>query len=104
MPITECELCGNRANWRWEEAFDKFGFNDGDGDVRTKDVFNVLQEAGYTPTETRWGWHNTVITSIKTPEGKDLIDRHLPRFGYDCPRTYLPEAIIELLDEKLPEE
>lgn len=35
MPLIECDSCGGDLYWRWEEAFDKFGFNDGDGQVKT---------------------------------------------------------------------
>ncbi len=33
MPITECQNCGGSLHWHWEEAFAKFGFGDGDGQV-----------------------------------------------------------------------
>ena len=36
--------------WSWEEAFDKFGFEDGDGLVMTDVVAAVLQDAGYSVT------------------------------------------------------
>ena len=35
---TSCNTCFNDYDWTWEEAFDKFGFNDGDGQVMTDDV------------------------------------------------------------------
>lgn len=31
MLILECDNCGGCYYWNWEEVFDKFGFNDGDG-------------------------------------------------------------------------
>lgn len=64
MPSSECDCCGGTYNWFWTEAFDKFGFNDGDGQVETWNVESVLTEAGYDVTVTGWGMHNTVITSI----------------------------------------
>ena len=30
MPITTCLTCCGEYHWKWEEAFDKFGFGDGD--------------------------------------------------------------------------
>lgn len=33
--------------WSWTEAFDKFGFDDGDGLVMTWHVADVLNAAGF---------------------------------------------------------
>ncbi len=87
--------------WEWEEAFDKFGFGDGDGVVQTWRVADALEEAGYLVQITPWGMHNTVITSILRG-GVELmpIGEEGRKIGYDDPRTYLPDAIIELLDEQ----
>jgi hypothetical protein len=102
MPTTECDTCGGTLHWKWEEAFDKFGFLDGDGQVETWQVENVLTQAGYSVAVQDWGLHNTVIASIKA-DGKELIPHDDPdiQFGYDDPRSYLPGAIIELLDREL---
>jgi len=51
----------------------------------------------------QWGLHNTVITSIKK-DGIEQIDFNAGQVGYDDPRDYLPEKIVELLDRKLPDE
>lgn len=103
MPISDCDHCGGDYHWKWEEAFEKFGFMDGDGQVETWNVEAVLAEAGYEVTVEGWGMHNTVITSIKK-DGKELIPRDDPNvtFGYDDPRDYLPEDIVSLLDRELP--
>lgn len=103
MPVTTCDTCGGDYYWNWKEAFDKFGFNDGDSQVETWQVEAVLSEAGYECTLDDWGFHNTVIVSIKK-DGKELIpqDDNNVTFGYDCPRTYLPEDIVALLDMELP--
>lgn len=85
-------------NWQWEEAFDKFGFNDGDGVVMTEVVADALRKAGLAVTTSAWGWHNIVIDSIKrdgTPLFPDTVT-----LGYDNPRDYLPEDVIALLDRK----
>lgn len=102
MPVCECDTCGSEYHWRWEEAFDKFGFNDGNGQVETWQVEVVLTQAGYTTTVEGWGIHNTVITSIKK-NGKELIPYDNPayRFGYDDPRIFFSEELVELLDREL---
>lgn len=100
MPKCICETCGGPYYWIWEDAFDKFGFGDGDGQVETGTVASVLRAAGYDVEHDVWGLHNDVIRSIKKnsveqiPEGTDI--------GYDDPRKYLPAAIVTILDEKLP--
>jgi hypothetical protein len=102
MPKTTCAICGNLYQWLWEEAFDKFGFGDGDGQVETATVVAVLRDAGYQVEWHPWGLHNTVIDSIN----KNGVER-IPEFaevGYDDPRKYLPKSIIRLLDEKLAPE
>lgn len=103
MVKTTCDTCGGEYHWNWTEAFDKFGFNDGDGQVETWQVESVLSEAGYTVKVDGWGLHNTVIISIKK-EGVEQIpyDNSDYQFGYDDPRNFLPAEIVKLLDEKLP--
>lgn len=85
------------TTWSWEEAFDKFGFEDGDGLVMTHVVVAVLTDAGYNVTAEPWGMHNVVIISITATGGAELIPS-TANLGYDEPRDYLPEAIIKLLD------
>lgn len=99
MPTTTCKTCGGTNSWNWEEAFDKFGFNDGDGDVHTFTVATVLEEAGYEVACVTWGMHNTIIESIKR---NGCSQFQTARLGYVDPRGYLPKAIVDLLDEKLP--
>lgn len=100
MPVSNCRYCNSPFQWNWEEAFNKFGFGDGDGPVMTEAVAKVLSLAGYTVETHAWGLHNVVINSIR----KDGIE-HIPeqgiRFGHDNPRDYLPQAIIDLLDREL---
>lgn len=104
MVCTTCKNCGSEFHWDWEDAFNKFGFDDGDGQVETWEVIAALEKAGYEVTSTDWGLHNHVIDSIKK-DGVEYIpdEKSEFTFGYDCPRKYLPEKIIELLDEQLPE-
>jgi hypothetical protein len=96
MPTANCPTCAHDHDWNWEEAFDKFGFNDGDGLVMTNRVALVLETAGYTVTARTWGMHNTLITSIKS-NGRERIPSQA-EVGYDRPRGYLPKAIVTLLD------
>ncbi len=104
MAVTECNNCGGELCWQWSEAFEKFGFMDGDGQVETWQVQAVLSEAGYECTVQDWGMHNTVIASIKK-DGTELIPYDNPncRFGYDDPRGYLPSEITALLDDQFPD-
>ena len=102
MPTTECDRCGGDLAWSWTEAFDKFGFLDGDGQTETWQVENVLCDAGYHVTVEGWGMHNTVIVSIKKDD-VELIPRDDANvcFGYDDPRGYLPAEIVDLLDKTI---
>jgi hypothetical protein len=101
MPKTCCYACGSDVDWTWEEAFDKFGFSDGDATIMTEDVADVLRTAGYDVNVEPWGLHNVVIGSIRKGAIEQIpFDRI--RFGYDDARTYLPAEIIRLLDAKLP--
>jgi hypothetical protein len=103
MAQTTCDTCGGTLHWDWTEAFAKFGFGDGDGQVETWQVEAVLAEAGYTVKVEEWGLHNTVITSIKKDDAELIpYDNPAYRFGYDDPRRYFPAEIVTLLDEALP--
>lgn len=100
MPISTCHTCGGHYQWDWEDAFDKFGFGDGDAQVETDTVVAVLENAGFSVEANPWGLHNVVITSIKDRDGTELIPETVSG-GYDAPRSYLPKPIIRLLDRKL---
>lgn len=102
MSYSVCESCGARYEWHWTEAFDKFGFNDGDGLMMTEVVADVLREAGLSVTVTLWGMHNVIINAI-SDDAASLIPRHAI-IGYDDPRDYLPPHIITLLDEAFPDD
>ena len=104
MPVSECHCCGGQYSWKWEEAFDKFGFGDGDGQIETDTVETILTAAGYEVKSDMWGMHNVVIRSIRK-DGVELMPPDASEFtvGYDDPRSYLPPDIVELLDRELPE-
>lgn len=99
MTHSTCPHCGSRHHWRWEDAFDKFGFGDGDGLVMTDAVAYVLRENNLAVTTTPWGLHNVIITAIAR-NGIALIPTGTS-LGYDDPRAYLPDDIVELLDDAL---
>lgn len=97
MSTTRCTTCGNNHNWNWEEAFDKFGFGDGDGLVMTEHVANALRYHGYAVTVEPWGCHNITIASIQLGSIEQIPDT--APVGYGNPREYLPPVIVQLLDE-----
>jgi hypothetical protein len=84
-------------DWTWEEAFDKFGFDDGDGLVLTYRVVGALESENYDVDYDAWGMHNTIIRSIKK-DGVELIPEDID-LGYDDPRQYLPADIVQFLDD-----
>jgi len=100
MVCTTCRNCGSELHWDWADAFNKFGFGDGDGQVETYTVVDALECRGYLVEAEHWGFHNTIIKSIKK-SGKELIPDSVT-LGYDNPREYLPKKLITLLDEALP--
>jgi len=102
MPKSECLTCGGIAEWTWEEAFDKFGFRDGESQVMTHEVVAVLEKAGYEVRSWQWGCHNEIIIEI-AKDGVQLIPAKA-KIGYDDPRDYLPSKIVTLLDRELPED
>ncbi len=96
MPKSICRTCNNATlDWSWTEAFDKFGFNDGDGQVMTEHVADILRFAGYTVLVEPWGFHNVTIASIKLGGVEQIPFDHIT-FGYDeiraatCRMTSLP--------------
>ncbi|MBA4131113.1 MAG: hypothetical protein C0519_06785 [Hyphomicrobium sp.] len=101
MSFTTCATCGNRYEWSWDEAFDKFGFEDGGGLVMTDHVADFLRSTGLSVTVQQYGFHNLVITDIER-DGQSLIPETAQR-GYDDPREYLPDDIVDDLDRRFPE-
>jgi hypothetical protein len=81
----------------WEDAFSKFGYDDGDGMVITGNVAAFIESLGYDVGYDVWGMHNTVINSIIDINGEDLLEGQ--DLAYGDPREYLPEQLIKQLDE-----
>ena len=88
--------------WEWEEAFSKFGFEDGDGWNGTCLIHDFLRSLGYEVDSDYWGIHNYMIQSIKTKKDKELMDWDKNQIGYDSPRNYLPKRLIAKLDKEFP--
>lgn len=103
MSFTHCPTCLNEQTWEWDDAFDKFGFDDGDGLVMTDHVADALRTHGYVVTVEPWGIHNVTIASIKTEAGDEVIPFDDINFGYDDARDYLPKHIVDLLDAAFPD-
>jgi len=90
------------AYWEWEEAFSKFGFDDGDGPNFTHIVEDLLYNLGWEVESDNWGSHNYMIMDLTGPNGEKPMDGY--EIGYDCPHTYLPIKLIQALDQKFPGE
>ena len=103
MSVTTCPTCRHETMWSWTEAFEKFGFEDGDGLVMTEHVAEALRKHGYKVTTECWGCHNMVITSIRTAKRKEVIPETV-NLGYEDPRKYLPRQTIKLLDNAVPDD
>ena len=58
--------------WEWEEAFNKFGFGDGDSWNGTHEVEGEIKSLGYECVTDSWGVHNWMILDIKK-DGKSIL-------------------------------
>ena len=91
----------NVYQWIWEEAFYKFGFDDGDGLVMTYDVADFITSLGYD-VDVDGDLHNSMIISILVG-GKELLNEST--FNGDSNlREYLPKELVAQLDSKFPTE
>lgn len=83
----------------WREAFDKFGFDDGDGWNGTDLVSDFIEKEFKVKTECDgWGCHNYMIMSVKDKDDKELIPEENFSHGYDEPDVWMPKAWVEALD------
>ena len=101
MVDMKCDTCGN--SYHCSEAFSKFGFDDGDGEVKTPLIAQALEVAGHHVKYSRWSPHNTIIYSV-CKDGIEYmpVDNPQYRIGYNDPMEYLPADILNLLDEEFP--
>ncbi len=102
MPTEICEYDGQSCEWTWEEAFQKFGFNDGAMGYLSEEVADALRNSHLqleVAVETL-AIHNAMIFSIKSG-GTELIpfEKQSFNFGRDCPREYLSDEIVAILDQ-----
>ena len=80
--------------WEWQEAFQKGGFDDGDGYVQTQRVVNVLEELGYTCVLAS-GMHNTHVVALRRKGESDVeVDDERPV------RWQLPSEVVTALDRE----
>lgn len=84
----------------WTHAFDKFGYDDGDGNVETPLIAKALGQHGYLVKYSRWSPHNTIIYSI-VKDDVEFMPQENSEFviGYDDPRNYLSSKILKILSD-----
>ena len=106
------------VEWTWEDAFSKFGFDDGDGWNGTTLVSDAIEKLGYETECDGWGCHNYLIMDIKKDGKSILFDSEqcwtgetIARMnkngvtniseqyiGYTDPELFLPDDILEMLN------
>ncbi len=90
--------------WTWEEAFQKFGFNDGNNS-QTFRVQKVLEAAGYGCDEASGGWHNNVICGLSKEMGAVWAEETCEDVDDDAKlRASLPPEVVALLDTAFPDD
>ena len=91
-----------RIHWHWEEAFQKFGFGDGDGWNGTHLVGGALMDLGYSYEAETAGMHNCIIVRLsKDGQEVDLGDLY---YEDDAGvRLGLPKEVVRFLDERFHE-
>jgi hypothetical protein len=86
---------------KWVDAFDKYGYEDGDGTIHTPAIAEFLESKGYQVEYESYGHHNTIITELIDPNGKLVVRIGEGGYkGYEDPRGYLPAKLVEMLDEE----
>jgi len=107
------------VEWEWEDAFSKFGFEDGDGWNGTHLVASSINALGYNAECDGWGCHNYLIMDIEK-DGKSILFDDLrgswnaatvarmnkngvtnisdQYIGYTDPHLFLPDDILEMLN------
>lgn len=86
----------------WADAFNKYGYDEGDGVVHTQRIVEFLESKGYQAEYEPWGHYNTLIVELIDPNGKLVIRVGEGKYqlGFDDPHRYLPAKLIEMLDEE----
>jgi hypothetical protein len=107
------------VEWTWEDAFSKFGFDDGDGWNGTNLVSDAIEKLGYETECDGWGCHNYLVMDIKKDGKSILFDDYRGSWnaatvarmnkngvtniseqyiGYTDPHLFLPDDILEMLN------
>lgn len=86
-------------DWSWTEAFNKYGFNEGETDTYTFEVSDFLADLGYI-IETTSGIHNTYISSLRSPTGVELLAVNKFNVGIDDAEEQLPDVLVDALNQK----
>ena len=73
--------------WRWQDAFSKFGFEDGDGWNGTYLVSDFIESLGYEVECENWGCHNFLIVDIR----KKIMSED------ESNETYLNQSSVSIL-------
>lgn len=82
--------------WEWEEAFDPYGFGDGDSWNGTGLVQSAIERLGYQ-TEADGGMHNFCIHHLtKGEERWELVGHD----GVEELRRLLPPDVVTTLDRE----
>lgn len=95
-------MIARTGSWSVLEAFAKFGFEDGDGDVQTDTVVGALETQGLQAEADSYGMHNWMIFKISKPHPHNTIPIWEMEFdGYHIPGWLdLPvevrQAIVDL--------
>lgn len=89
--------------WTWEEAFQRYGFNDGNNS-QTRRVQMALKSAGYGSDEAS-GLHNDVIYSILKETGEVWNESQCAEVDDTAKlRASLPPEVVALLDRAFPDD
>ena len=84
--------------WSWREAFDKFGFQDGDGWNGTDIVADYIEETFNVVTQRdSWGCHNYLILDVLCKNGVSQIPNNFT-VGYDEPDQWMHPSWVTNLD------
>ena len=89
--------------WIWEEAFQRYGFNDGNNS-ETWRVMEALEGEGYVGDEVS-GVHNTYICGLRKETGEVWNDGLCEDVNDSAQlRASLPSEVVALLDRAFPDE
>ena len=87
-------------NWSWMEAFDKFGFGDGDGWNGTDLVQDELENLGYEVECDTIGIHNWAIVRLKRGDFDHEFLGYPLENDDDNPVKVLPADVLKALNDK----